>query len=62
MVRARPTGYVEPYPGETPATASSESLRERLARLEAKGLSEADLKTLTDDIDALEAKVAGSGH
>ena len=52
--------FVEPYPGETPTPA--ESLRERLARLEAKGLSEADLKTLTDDIDALEARVAGSGH
>jgi CBS domain containing-hemolysin-like protein len=52
--------YIEPYPGETPAPI--ESLRERLARLEAKGLSEADLKTLTDDVDALEARVAGSGH
>jgi CBS domain containing-hemolysin-like protein len=52
--------FVEPYPGETPTPA--ESLRERLARLEAKGLSEADLKTLTDDIDALEARVAGSSH
>ena len=52
---------VEPYPGEAPLSAS-ERLRERLARLEAKGLSEADLKTLTDDIDALEARVAGSGH
>ena len=53
--------FVEPYPGETPAR-HDERLRERLARLEAKGLSEADLKTLTDDIDALEARVAGSGH
>ena len=53
--------FVEPYPGEPPAPAS-EVLRERLARLEAKGLSEADLKTITADLDALEAKLAGSGH
>ena len=51
---------MNPIPGS--ADTGSESLRERLARLEAKGLSEADLKTLTDDIDALEARVAGSGH
>jgi CBS domain containing-hemolysin-like protein len=48
----------EEYAGET----KSEGLRERLARLEAKGLSEADLKTLSADLDALEAKQAGGGH
>jgi CBS domain containing-hemolysin-like protein len=52
----------EEYAGETTAPMASESLRERLARLEAKGLSEADLKTLTADLDALEAKQAGGGH
>ena len=36
-------------------------LQQRLARLEAQGLAEADLKTLRADIDALEAKVAGHG-
>ena len=50
------------YAGETMAPMASESLRERLARLEAKGLSEADLKTLTADLDALESKHAGGGH
>jgi CBS domain containing-hemolysin-like protein len=50
----------EEYAGEAPML--SEGLRERLARLEAKGLSEADLKTLSADLDALEAKQAGGGH
>jgi hypothetical protein len=52
----------EEYAGETMAPMASESLRERLARLEAKGLSEADLKTLTADLDALESKHAGGSH
>ena len=52
----------EEYAGETTTPMASEGLRERLARLEAKGLSEADLKTLTADLDALEAKQAGGGH
>ena len=52
----------EEYAGETTTPMASEGLRERLARLEAKGLSEADLKTLTADLDALEAKHAGGGH
>ena len=52
----------EEYAGETTPALAGEGLRERLARLEAKGLSEADLKTLPADLDALEAKVAGGGH
>jgi hypothetical protein len=52
----------EEYPGETEAPRPGEELRERLARLEAKGLSEADLKTLRADLDALEARLAGGGH
>ena len=36
-------------------------LHDRLARLEAHGLPEADLKALRADIDALEAKLAGQG-
>ena len=37
----------------------SGGLHERLARLEAKGLSDADLKTLRADLDAVEARLAG---
>jgi CBS domain containing-hemolysin-like protein len=36
-------------------------LNERLARLEALGLPDAELKALRADIDALEAKLAGQG-
>jgi CBS domain containing-hemolysin-like protein len=36
-------------------------LHERLARLEAAGVPEADLKTIRADLEALEAKVAGHG-
>ncbi len=36
-------------------------LHDRLARLEAQGIAEADLKTLRADIDALEARAAGHG-
>jgi Protein of unknown function (DUF3302) len=36
-------------------------LHDRLARLEARGLTEAELQTLRADLDALEAKVAGHG-
>ena len=56
----------EAYPGEVPGVEdeaqSSGGLRERLARLEAKGLSDADLKTLRADLDALEARLAGDDH
>ena len=52
----------EEYPGETDAGGSTDGLRERLARLEAKGLSDADLKTLKADLDALEARLAGGSH
>jgi hypothetical protein len=54
----------EGYPGEPDDDESGggENLRDRLARLEAKGLSDADLKTLRADLDALEAKLAGGGH
>ena len=51
----------EEYPGET-NDAPPGGLHERLARLEAKGLSDADLKTLRADLDALEARLAGGGH
>jgi hypothetical protein len=52
----------EEYPGEEGAGGTTESLRERLARLESKGLSEADLKVLRADLDTLEAKLAGGDH
>jgi hypothetical protein len=39
----------------------SGGLHDRLARLEAQGLADADMKTLRADIDALEAKLAGPG-
>jgi hypothetical protein len=52
----------EEYARETGAAQPSDSLRERLARLEAKGLSEADLKTLRADLDAVEARQAGGDH
>ncbi len=56
----------EAYPGEVPGVAHaaqpSGGLRERLARLEAQGLSDADLKTLRADLDALEARLAGDDH
>jgi hypothetical protein len=49
----------ESYPGESPAADHGTGLRERLARLEAKGVSEADLQTLRADLDAVEARLAG---
>ena len=49
-------------PAETDAASPGEGLRERVARLEAKGLSEAELKTLRADLDALEARLAGGNH
>jgi hypothetical protein len=52
----------EEYPGEEGTGGTTESLRERLARLESKGLSEADLKVLRADLDTLEAKLAGGDH
>jgi hypothetical protein len=51
----------EEYPGET-AVAQPSALRERLARLEAKGISESDLKALSADLDVVEARLAGGGH
>jgi len=52
----------EEYAGETGAAQPGEGLHERLARLEAKGLADADLKTLRADLDALEARLAGGNH
>jgi len=49
----------EPYPGEPAIGGVTEGIRERLAQLEAKGLSESDLKVLRADLDTLEAKLAG---
>ncbi len=37
-------------------------LQERLARLEARGVRDADLKTLRADLDALEARLSGEGR
>ena len=51
----------EGYAGDTP-DGSVEGLRDRLERMEAKGLSDADLKVLRADLDALEAKFAGADH
>src|SRR4029453_2857823 len=42
----------ESYPGESPDAGHGGGLQERLARLEAKGVSEADLKALRADLDA----------
>jgi uncharacterized protein DUF3302 len=50
--------HTDDYPGEAPGGG----LHDRLARLEAKGATEADLQVLRDDIDALEARLAGGGH
>jgi heme/copper-type cytochrome/quinol oxidase subunit 2 len=52
----------EPYPGESPDVEHRGGLQERLARLEAKGLSAADLQPLRADIDALEARLAGGAR
>ena len=49
----------EEYPGETEHAVASAGLHERLARLEAKGLSDADLKMLSADLDTVEARLAG---
>jgi Protein of unknown function (DUF3302) len=53
---------VEQYAGEETGARPAGGLRDRLARLEAGGLSDADLEILRADLDALEAKVAGGGH
>ena len=53
-------GHDQLHPEEGDETHGG-GLQNRLARLEAQGLAEADLKTLRADIDALEAKVAGHG-
>jgi Protein of unknown function (DUF3302) len=53
-------GHDQLHPEEGEGTHGA-GLQDRLARLEAQGLAEADLKTLRADIDALEAKVAGHG-
>jgi hypothetical protein len=37
-------------------------LQERLARLEARGVRDADLRTLRADLDALEARLSGEGR
>jgi hypothetical protein len=49
----------EEYPGEEPIGGVTEGIRARLEQLEAKGLSEADLKVLRADLDSLEARLAG---
>ena len=51
------------YPGEhAAAPVSATELRERLARLEARGLQESDLRALQADIEALESKVAAGAR
>jgi hypothetical protein len=50
----------EEYPGEEPQIGGvTEGIRARLEQLEAKGVSEADLKVLRADLDSLEARLAG---
>jgi hypothetical protein len=49
--------HAEPYPGES-EPAAPETLRDRLARLEAQGLAPADLEALRTNLDALEARLA----
>ena len=51
----------EEYPGEA-APVSATELRERLARLEARGLQQSDLRALQADIEALESKVAAGAR
>jgi hypothetical protein len=51
-----PTDEGEAYEGREVA---AHDLRERLARLETRGIPEADLKVLRADIEALETKFAG---
>jgi CBS domain containing-hemolysin-like protein len=50
--------------GEEAAIEDGEpgGLQERLARLEARGVRDADLKTLRADLDALEARLSGEGR
>jgi hypothetical protein len=54
--------HEEEYAGTEAEAGTTETLRERLARLEAKGLSDADLKLLHADLDTVEAKLAGGNH
>jgi heme/copper-type cytochrome/quinol oxidase subunit 2 len=49
----------EAYPGESLEAEHPGGLHTRLARLEAQGVAEADLRALRADIDALEARLAG---
>ena len=52
----------EAYPGDAPEPVHRSGLQERLARLEANGVSEADLRRLREDLDAVEARLAGGSH
>jgi hypothetical protein len=52
----------EEYPGESNDAGPSGGLHERLARLEAQGLADADLKRLRADLDAAEARLAGDNQ
>ncbi len=52
----------ESYPGEEEDERPPQGLHDRLARLEARGVSDADLKTLKADLDALEARLSGGGR
>jgi hypothetical protein len=52
------TDKLHPEEGDEPHDGG---LQSRLARLEARGVAEADLKALRADLDALEAKLAGHG-
>ena len=48
-------------PVDTRATETPLGLHDRLARLEARGIPAAELKTVREDIEALEARVAPTG-
>ena len=52
----------EEYPGESDDAGPIGGLHERLARLEAQGVSDADLKRLRADLDAAEARLAGDNQ
>jgi CBS domain containing-hemolysin-like protein len=54
-----PDAHKEEYPGVAPEPeGATASLRARLARLEERGVSASELKTLRADLEALEAKFA----
>jgi hypothetical protein len=53
--------HAEPEVWDRPGEAGAASLRDRLARLEERGVAVSDLTALREQIEALEAKVANGG-